>query len=517
MSYITIPICEPTIEKFIESIRLAAEQKPDIIELRLDSLNEIRSGDMTAEIVKEAKKHARIIVTCRDGAEGGENNHPWEKRFTVLMQAFVLGADFIDVELANYETPFFKEHIDDHLSRYPDTKLILSAHNFKEPFASLENIYTRMQAAKPNAIAKIAYRANHINDCFAGFDLLHNRKSDMIVLCMGPAGVISRIIAPKTGNFLTFASMGESKESAPGQLTIKQMRSLFRFDSINQDTKLYGILANPVGHSASPAIYNGSFNASGHNGVYLPLLLEGGKPEFDLFLNNVTSRPWLGFKGFSVTIPHKTNAFEYVRDFGTLDAKAMPLGAINTIAIDADGNTSGYNTDYAGALNPLKKAMGTLAGKKAAVIGAGGVSKAVIAALVNNGARTTIFNRTIEKAAVLGRLFNCDFASIDSSERIKTEAFDIIINCTSVGMTPNTDQSPVPAQTLTSAMTVFDTVYNPVETKLLKAAAAAAAATINGLEMFVEQAVEQYKLLTGENANRGIIEKVLREKFLINN
>ncbi len=517
MSYLTIPICEPTVEKFIESIRLAAEQKPDIIELRLDSLKEINSSDITAEIVKEAQKHARIIVTCRDGAEGGENNHPWEARLAALNQAFILGADFVDVELVNYETPLFKERIDESLAKYPGCRLILSAHNFNEPFASLEEIYSRMQAANPGAIAKIAYRANHINDCFAGFGLLHNRKSDMIVLCMGAAGVISRIIAPKMGNFLTFASIGQSRESAPGQLTAQQMRGLYRFDSINADTELYGILANPVGHSASPAIYNGSFNASSRNAVYLPLLLEGGKREFDLLLDNVRSRPWLGFKGFSVTIPHKTNAFEYVRDFGSLDAKAVPLGAINTVAISDNGDISGYNTDYAGALNPLKKAVGELSGKKAAVIGAGGVSKAVAAALVDNGAKTTIFNRTTEKAAALAKLFNCDYDSIDALGRLKTEAFDIIVNCTSVGMTPDIDDSPIPPQTLTAAMTVFDTVYNPVETKLLKAAKAAGAATINGLEMFVEQAVEQYTLLTGENADREIIENVLREKFLINN
>ena len=517
MSYITIPVCEPTVEKFIESIRLAAAQKPDIIELRLDSLKEIKNGDITAQIVKEAKRHARIIVTCRDGAEGGENNHPWEKRFTVLMQAFVLGADFIDVELANYETAFFKEHIDEYLSKYPVPRLILSAHSFNGPFDSLADIYARMQAANPKAIAKIAYRANHINDCFAGFDLLHRRKSDMIVLCMGPAGVISRIITPKTGNFLTFASMGENKESAPGQLSIKQMRSLYRFDSINSDTKLYGIIGSPVGHSASPAIYNGSFNASGHNGVYLPLLIEGGKQEFDLFLDNVKSRPWLGFKGFSVTIPHKTNAFEYVRDMGILNDSARPIGAINTVAIAESGVISGCNTDYAGVLNPLTKALGSLKGKKAAVIGAGGVSKAAIAALVNNGAKTTIFNRTVEKAAALAKLFNCDFDSIDNSGRLKTEAFDIIINCTSVGMSPNIDQSPLPPHALTSAMTVFDTVYNPVQTKLLKAAMDAAAATVNGLEMFVEQAIEQYGILTGEEACKEIIERVLREKFLTNN
>jgi 3-dehydroquinate dehydratase/shikimate dehydrogenase len=375
-------------------------------------------------------------------------------------------------------------------------------------------MYDNMHHANRTAVIKMAYKANNINDCFAAFDLLKARKSDLVMACMGSGGEITRILAPKFGNFITFASLDELSCSAPGQLTLAQMRKLYRFDEINADTELYGIIADPVGHSASPAVYNASFDKGGGNAVYLPLLTEGGKEGFDMFMENVLKRPWMDFRGFSVTIPHKNNAFEYVRKRGTVDAKALPIGAINTVAIDRNGEISGYNTDYAGALNPLKKALGSLRGRKVAIIGAGGVSKAVAAGLTAENADVTIFNRTVEKAKHLAETFGCKHDSIMNITRLGRENFEVVVNCTSIGMSPHVDASPVEIEQLDNRMTVFDTVYNPLETTLLKFARKAGAATITGFEMFVEQALEQYRLLTGKDADQKLIRTVLEEKLL---
>lgn len=515
MAYLTIPISESTEEKFIEAIKAAAAKKPDILELRTDCIHNLNYSTLENLISTTKKLSLPVIVTCRDPKEGGMHEHSQLVRLEILCEAIRLGAQYIDCEYVNYQNTKVQELIGKAMQSVSGCRIILSTHNFKEPFYDIAALYENMHQTNRGAIIKLAYKVNDINDCFAAFDLLNNRKSDVIIACMGGGGEISRTIASKTGNFLTFASTDQDTCSAPGQLTVDQMKGLYRFNSVNSETNLYGIIADPVGHSASPAVYNASFDSSGHNGLYLPLLVGGDKATFDTFMDNIRSRQWLGFRGFSVTIPHKNNAFEYVNEHGTIDKKAQAIGAINTISISKDGQLSGYNTDYAGAMNPLKASIGSLSGKKAAVIGAGGVSKAVVAGLIDEGANVTIFNRTIEKAKALAEIFNCNYDSIENTQRLRSESFTIVVNCTSIGMRPKSDYSPVDADCLTPEMTVFDTVYNPLKTKLLGSAMSIDAKTVNGFKMFVEQAIEQYQILTDEKALKEVIEKVLRYKLKI--
>ena len=245
----------------------------------------------------------------------------------------------------------FGQEIKQALSKNKKTGLILSAHNFKTKFADINKLYREIKKAYPSAIPKLVYTANHINDCFEAFDLLHNTKGERIVFCMGQAGLISRIIAKKLGSLVTFASIDENTATAPGQLTIEQFKKLYRYDSINNKTALYGVIADPVGHSLSPHVHNACFGKAGLNKVYLPLLVQGGREEFNRFFDNILARPWLDFKGFSVTIPHKENALAYVkRKKGFVEPLAEKIGAANTIIIKAGGKLAAYNTDYRSAL-----------------------------------------------------------------------------------------------------------------------------------------------------------------------
>jgi 3-dehydroquinate dehydratase / shikimate dehydrogenase len=514
MAYLTIPVAEKTEEQFISSIKSAAEKKPDILELRTDCIRNLTYDTLEKLITTSHSLSIPVIITCRDVKEGGMYEHSQLVRLEILCEAARLGAEYIDCEYANYLNTKVREMIDRATSNSKKgCRLILSAHSFSEPFYDATAIYQKIYEANYRAIAKLAYTATHINDCFEGFDVLKNRQGDLIVACMGEAGQIMRLSAGKTGNYLTFAAIDSDSSTAPGQPTVSQLKELYRFDSVNADTELYGIIANPVAHSASPAVYNGSFDLSHRNGLYLPLLVEGGKADFDEFMDNILSRRQLGFRGFSITIPHKTHAFDYVAKHGKIEEKAKPIGAINTISISHAGEISGYNTDYAGLLNPMISRLGQLKGKRAAIIGAGGVSKAAAAVLTASGADVTIFNRTVERAKALADTFGCKFAPGDELNRIADEDFDVVINCTSVGMSPDVNASPLSEGCITKRMTVFDTVYNPPKTMLLKYAVNKGAKVINGLEMFVEQAVEQYKLLTGDKADKLLIEKVLREKL----
>jgi 3-dehydroquinate dehydratase/shikimate dehydrogenase len=496
MTYLTIPICGRDLQSCKEQISLAVKAGAEMLELRTDYLH---SQDINTikELMAEAKKTALpIIITCRDPREGGENNIPAKIRKNILIEAVKFGADFIDCEFAN--SIAFENEIKQVLAENEKTRLILSKHNFKEPFENLAEIYEEMYSVFPDAIAKTAYKANHINDCFEAFDILREYGEKAIAICMGEAGIISRIMAKKFNSFLTFSSLNPNSQTAPGQVSIETMKKLYRFDMINKETNFYGVIADPVGHSISPAVHNTCFEAKKINSVYLPLLVTGGKTEFDTFLNNVTSRPWLDFKGFSVTIPHKVNALEYAQEKGEyIDPVAQQIGAVNTLTVGKNERITGCNTDYAGAMDALTGVMEIskkqLKGKTVACLGAGGVARAIVAGLTDVGARITIYNRTLEKAEGLAKEFECHFAATDE---LKNSNAQIIINCTSIGMYPNINESPLPKDFFKPTQTVFDTVYNPRETLFLKHAKEAGAKTVSGAEMFIYQAAEQFKLFS---------------------
>ena len=505
MSYLTTSICQSTKKDFIKAIEKAGKTVADAIELRFDYISDLDVDDVRKMVQIALDTDLKIIATCRDEAEDGKNNYDAEFRLTVLQEAVKAGVHFIDCEFANYTADFRKPI--DKILKGKKTRLILSSHDFKGPFDNLSRKYDVMQSVCNDAIIKIAYKANHINDCFECFDVLHKRKGDAIILAMGEAGVITRLLAPKIGSFLSFGTTGETK-TAPGQISIKEMKKLYRFKAITPQTWLYGIIASPVAHSMSPAIYNKSFKKTGKNKLFVPLNIEGGKPEFDLFMENVASRPWLDFRGFAVSLPHKVNAFEYAKANGEVTGKATKVGAVNTLKIRS---IIGHNTDYAGAINPLLDICNGKVDVKVAVIGAGGVARAVVAALSDNGADVVLFNRTLAKAKKLATEFHCRSCGVDKFPAC--ENFQIIINCTSLGMSPDIDLCPIDPELIEEGTVVFDTVYNPLETKLLRLAETKGAIGVSGLEMFVHQAIEQYEFLIGEEIEGKFIRKVVLKKI----
>jgi 3-dehydroquinate dehydratase/shikimate dehydrogenase len=520
MTYLAVPISAGDRDQALGQVAAALAAGAGMIELRTDYLDYL-SGDRVAGLVERVRDlrptGLPLIVTCRDPREGGARTWPQELRVEALLAALEAGADFIDFEYANFLRAENRRKIEGPLAARPACRLILSAHDFTGPFADLRALYREMQQTCPSAIPKLVYTARHINDCFAAFDLLHETSGERIVLCMGESGLISRILAKKLGGFVTFASLGEHAATAPGQLTAVALCGLYRYDQIDAATELFGVIADPVAHSLSPALHNACFAEKAMNRLYLPLLVQGGPTEFNEFLDNVLARPWLDFRGFSVTIPHKHSALEYVRSHGGfIEPLAENIGAANTLLVsrassprppsrnDFDrgagtpGPLSAYNTDYAGALDAITAGMGIqragLRDLPVAVVGAGGVSRAIGAGLTDAGARVTIYNRTVERARALATEFGCQAAGLDALPHLDAK---LLINCTSIGMHPHVDAAPVPAEYLKPDVVVFDTVYNPAETLLLKQARAQGAKTIDGLTMFVNQAAAQFRLFTG--------------------
>ncbi len=514
MAMMTVPISAATVEGVLAQARRAITAGAELLELRTDYLAGLTPDKAAAAIgaVQELSAPAiPMIVTCRDGREGGMHGYPGALRRAVLQQAVRSGAAFIDLEFENFHENETKEAILSALSESSHTRLILSAHSFDGPFADLAALCADVRIACPVAVPKLVYQANHINECFTAFDLLHEEDEDIIVLCMGQAGLISRILANKVGSLVTFVSLDADSATAPGQLTIGQYRDLYRADHIEEATELFGIIADPVAHSLSPAIHNGCFADLEMDRLYLPLWVAGGSHELSTFLNHLNSRDWLRFRGFSVTIPHKQYCLDYTRHtHGIIEPLAEQIGAANTLIRSAEGRLYAYNTDYAGAMAQIRSTLGAresdLKGLRAALMGAGGVARAVTAGLVEAGALVTIYNRTAAKARALAKEFDCRWAELSTLTEVEAQ---LLINCTSIGMSPHVDAKPVPADILKPGMVVFDTVYNPLETQLLAEAKARGCQTIDGLAMFVGQAMAQFKLFTGCEGNAELMRSIV--------
>jgi len=510
---LTVPISARNLEGATQQAFAAISAGARMLELRTDYIENL-SGPLVRKLIEQIRASGAvrpIIVTCRDKREGGAIDYKLQPRLDVLTSALAAGAEFVDFEYHNFLVPDSQEKILLALSRNPNARLILSVHSFKGRFANMRKLYRDIVAVYPAAIPKLVYTANHINECFDAFDLLHQTSGERIVFCMGRAGLISRIVAKKLGSFVTFASVDDNSATAPGQVTIAQFIKTYNYDGIDEQTEFYGVIGWPVAHSLSPAIHNACFAQAGLNKVYLPLAVEDETEQFDAFMQNVCHRKWLDFKGFSVTIPHKENALDYVRrNRGFVEGLARRIGAVNTVLIQPDGRVSGYNTDYAGALNAITSAMGmsraALRDMPIAVIGAGGVARAVVAGLADVGAGIMIYNRTAKRGELLAEAFGCSFTPLKNVNELKAK---LVINCTSIGMHPNVDATPLPQECITPDMAVFDTVYNPAETLLLRHAKQAGAKTIDGLSMFINQACAQFELFTGENADRELMRRTI--------
>lgn len=514
MTYLAVSIfaCEPNTfsEKAAEAKRLGAEA----IEIRCDSLQQPETETVLAMVQSVQKCKLPAIVTCRDISEGGVNKIDFSTRLAILKAAVEANVDFIDVEFKLFRHPDIHSVLKAALEQ-SKTKLILSCHNFSGPFEDLNILYESILSLYPGAIPKLVYQAGHINDCFVAYDMLHEADRPAIIFCMGEDGIVSRILAKKFGSMLTFASLDDQTQTAPGQVSVKTMKELYRWDAIDKDTEIFGLIGNPVAHSLSPTLFNHCFEAAGINALYLPFLVKGGQKEFDAFIDGVSDRFKYGFGGFSVTLPHKTNALDYSNGHGDdVDNLAEAIGSVNTLKIGFNGLLSAYNTDYAGAMDALAGVFDgdkhNLRGKKVAVVGAGGVSRAVVAGLVDVGARVRIFNRTVSKAQSLAREFGCKSAGI---AKLTEHTADVVVNCTSLGMHPNVESCPVPEGYLTEGMTVFDTVYNPLETKLLQIAKDVGAKTVNGAEMFIRQAMAQYRIFIGEEPDENLMREVVYQKL----
>lgn len=505
MTRLCVPIFVETLELARRDIALAAESGADWVELRVDTFADVEA------LVKNAL--LPCLVTCRPVDEGGLSEATDDERIARLEEAATAGAAYLDIELKTLPAAWGLTD----LPREARPGLILSAHDFKGRPDRLYNLLAEMNAADAE-VNKLVWAARSVRDNLEAFELLVNKVKPTIALCMGEAGLISRVLAKKFGAFLTFAPLRDAAATAPGQVTVGDLKRLYRWDAIGAATKVYGVVASPVAHSMSPAVHNAAFEAAGHDGVYLPLLVQPGYESFKAFMETFLAFKPLDLVGLSVTIPHKENALRYLIEKGAeVEPLAGRIGAVNTIHVRPNGSLAGSNTDFAAILACVRLGLQSdeLGGRRIAVLGAGGTGRTAVAALADAGADVTVFNRTRDRADALAAEFDDKTGPVAAGdlEAVNGKVFDVYVNTTSVGMSPNTDGSPFDASALPPGAVVFDTVYNPMRTQLLRQAAAAGATTVGGVEMFVRQAAAQFETWTGLTPPLSVMRRAVESRL----
>ncbi len=493
-------ICVSITEKTTrEAVRVAESLPPEVelVEVRGDLIQDIDVDAILGSISR------RVIFTVRCLEQGGAFTGSEEERVNLLLRAKRSGAAYVDVESCTAEE--LKRQV---LTGPGDAKVILSFHDFlgtpTDLFALARELYR-----EPVDVVKIVTFARTLEDNFRIFRLLRHMKGRMVAHAMGELGFISRILAPKFGSLWTYTYLQGASPAAPGQIDLDTLLDVYHAHRVKPDTDVYAILGNPVGHSYSPHMHNAAFRHYDLNAVYVPVKVSDLTSVLSFFGD-------MGVKGCSVTIPFKVTIMDYLDSVTYLAGK---MGATNTVTV-RDGRLLGSNTDGLGALRTIQAAGIQLTGANVVILGAGGSARAVGYALgsaLRLGSLTYASRRPDQAKILIKELFPhssrkmqaCGFSEVELG-RAMAQA-DLVINCTPVGMHPHGDDTPVPSHLLREKPVVFDIVYHPLATRLLKEARAAGCLTLNGLEMLVHQGAAQFETWTGRRAPfKVMLEAVLR-------
>jgi 3-dehydroquinate dehydratase/shikimate dehydrogenase len=451
------------------------------LEFRLDYLS--KPGLALPKVKRFTESHPGtvVIATCRRVASGGKFRGSIASQLDILGKAAASGCQLVDVELQTAA----KCKPDQLKKLRSKAGMILSFHDFRAT-KKLDETLEKM-LAYPADYYKVVSTATTLSDNVAMMKFLAREgdRHSLVSMCMGEQGIISRVLGLRAGSVFTFASASAGEQTAPGQVTAQELRSVYRVENLDAATRVYGVAGDPIAHSLSPAIMNAAFRRENVNGVYLGLHAKTLK---DL-LNCVRDIP---LHGISVTMPYKEAILPYLDN---TDAHTTKIGACNTVVRAQDGKLYGFNTDAAGIVRPLERRLSTLEGARILVIGAGGAARAAVFGLKERGSEVYILNRSLGPAKKLAHQAH---ARIMKRPDLKKLAFDVIINATPVGM-GNTKESPLQDKEI-NARYVFDMIYDPAETRLLKLAKERGAQIIPGIEMFVHQAARQFEIWTGKPA-----------------
>lgn len=478
MPRICVAVAGTNASELLEKAESIIRDNP-FIEFRLDYLK--TPAQALPKIKSFLGSHAFVtaIGTCRRAVNGGRFKGSVAAQVDLLVKAGAAGCHLVDLELqsaTDMKVPEFNKI-------RANAGLILSYHDFKAT-RKLDETFAAMKEY-PADIYKVVSTATKLHDNVLMMRFLEEAShgNKMVGLCMGEQGIISRMLSLRAGSIFTFAAYNPGEETAPGQMTAKTLRDLYRIENVDAATRVYGVAGDPIEHSLSPQMMNAAFRRENLNSVYLAL---HAKSLEDL----ISCAREIPIHGMSITMPFKQAIMQHLDNTEPLCQK---VGACNTVIRSQDGKLYGFNTDVAGIVRPLEQRM-QLAGSKVLVLGAGGAARAAVFGVRERGASVFILNRTPQTAQKLARESGSKSIKRDDLKKLQ---FDVIINATPVGM--GNGKSILDEKEM-NARIAFDLVYNPFETKFLQIARAKGMAVITGVEMFVQQGARQFEIWTGKPA-----------------
>ncbi len=480
----------PDAATLLDHARREAGSGEMFLEFRLDYLDHPCHGPDAIRRFQEEFPDCMVLATCRRRQNHGKFNGSIDEQLALLEKAVAAGARAIDLEIETAEACSERLH-----ALRGRASLVVSYHNY-EATPPLDTLVGRMMKVQADAY-KIVTTARKPSDnlrVLAAARALP--KHPMVVLAMGELGFPTRVLSPVYGGVYTYAAPLYAEGTAAGQVSAHHLRKLYHVDKLGKASRIYGVIADPIRHSISPAVHNRAFQSRRLDSVYLPFLVS--PPHLRDFVSAAERLP---LAGFSVTIPHKQKIIRYL---DVVDPLARRIGAVNTVWRKG-GKWRGANTDVAGIVGPLARAL-PLRNASVLIAGNGGVARSAAYALSDAGARVTLVGRNADRVRSLAKI--CGAEAI-SREQLNGKRFDAVIHATPLGMYPHPNDCFFDDDI--QGDVVFDLVYNPAETELLRRAKHQGKTVIAGLDMFIEQAVRQFELWTGESAPRAVMLKAAEE------
>jgi 3-dehydroquinate dehydratase/shikimate dehydrogenase len=455
-------------------------------ELRLDWLSDDREIAVFLKWLASSRPQAMLIATCRRLEAGGRYRGTVAKQLVHLAEAIRAGCAWYDLEIETARRcP--TDLLDVVLG---DGRQLTSAHFFRRMPADLRKVAAELNGGRSDAI-KIAAHCDSLKDSRKLLQFA-SKQPNIVAVPMGDVALPVRFLALREKRGFAYAPVETA--TAPGQISLDEMKNLYRADAFDRRTRVYGVIGDPIGHSLSPAMQNAGFQAHRMNAVYLPFLVRDLKD----FVRSIEP---LGIRGFSVTLPHKERILAHLDG---CDRLAEKIGAVNTVVVRGSGKLYGFNTDYAGVLRALERRMPP-GGSRVLIVGAGGAARSVAFALAQAGAAVCISARRHRRAKLLAQGVGGE--AIRRSQ-LRNESFDAIVNATPAGMHPLVENSPLEARELNCRL-LFDTIYRPRRTKLMQLAERRGIETVSGLEMFVAQGIAQWEIWTGKRAPAGAMRRAV--------
>jgi 3-dehydroquinate dehydratase/shikimate dehydrogenase len=476
---ICVSICGETAHEVLGRIERAG-QLADVIEIRFDCLRPDETGRLLGHLNVLGKE---VLATLRPLEQGGKRRLTMQERVEFWRSALerLDGVNlWIDREF-DLDLPF----------ELAANRTIFSSHNFEGQTWDLP-----ADGLTGKNTLKIAITVEDAADALSLWQLLDDGTGrGVIPIAMGEAGKWTRILALAHGSPMTYASLERGDETAPGQISARDLRYIFRAKELNKETGVYGVIAGDTSYSLSPYMHNAAFKHAGVNSVFIPLQVRDLDTFVRRMVNIATREVELNFKGFSVTNPHKQAIMKHL-DF--IDETAQKIGAVNTVKIEG-GKLRGFNTDAPGFIAPLKRVFGDLSDARVTVVGTGGAARACVYALKREGSEVTVLARDATRASAFVEEFGVTSAQLETGRGLLES--DIIVNATPLGTRGDREgEAVVTSDDLNGVKLVYDLVYNPQETRLLREAKLAGVKTLGGMDMLVAQGAQQFLIWTGRDA-----------------